>query len=150
MPVMPSSGTPPRPFQDPAFELTLRGLYWLKPILADISRYTTNYNDLFDETKYDWGVDLNYRAAEMVKTLHIIENDETDLYADATNPLKMLIVLKDIDLYLEEVLTFASSNYVGQHILENHHRLEQWCSDHARLRYIKMNVDKLLLHITSD
>jgi hypothetical protein len=86
----------------------------------------------------------------MVRTLHSIENDEKKLYADANNPQKMLLVVKDIDMYLAEVLMFASRNYVGQHILENDHRLEEWCSDHARLRFIKMNVDKLLLRITPD
>jgi hypothetical protein len=147
---MPSSGTPPRRFKNPAFELTLRGLCWLKPILATVSAYTTKYNDLFDDTVCDWGGDMTERAEHIVNTLNSMHDDEGDLYADANNPQKMLLVLKDIDLYLEEVIRFASSNDVGQHILENKHILEQWCSDHARLRYIKMNVDKLLLRITPD
>jgi hypothetical protein len=122
---------------------TLSTLIWLKIVLAEISRYTTKYEDLFDETEYDWSEELDEKAEQLVTTLETIHRDEVSLKA-GSNPARMLLFVNDIIVYITEILEFASVNVMGQQLLETHHKFVEWQTNDKELRVVQSQIVRLL------
>jgi hypothetical protein len=122
---------------------TLSTLIWLKIVLAEISKYTTKYQDLFDETEYDWSEELDGKAEHLVTTLKTIHRDEVSLKS-GSNPARMLLFVEDIIVYITEILEFASVNVTGQHLLETHHKFVEWQTSDNELRVVKSKIVSLL------
>jgi hypothetical protein len=122
---------------------TMYTLLWLKRVLVEISQYTTEYNDLFDETQCDWSKALNDKAEQMITTVQSIHRDEVFLKA-GSNAERMLDFVRDIDLYITELLDFALVNVMGQHLLWIHHKFTEWKTNDEELRVVKSQIVMLL------
>jgi hypothetical protein len=122
---------------------TLDTLLWLKIVLVEISKYTTKYKDLFDETEYDWSEELDEKAEQVVATMESIHRDEVSLKY-GSNPERMLLFVEDIIVYITEILDFASVNVIGQHLLETHHKLVEWQTNDKELRVVQSQIVRLL------
>jgi hypothetical protein len=122
---------------------TLSTLIWLKIVLAEISKYTTKYEALFDETEYDWSEELDKKAEQLVTTLKTIHRDEESL-KDGSNPARMLLFVNDIIVYITEILEFASVNVMGQQLLETHHKFVEWQTNDKELRVVQSQIVRLL------
>jgi hypothetical protein len=122
---------------------TLSTLIWLKIVLAEISKYTTKYEDLFDETEYDWSEELDEKAEQLVTTLETIHRDEVSL-EDGSNPERMLLFVNDIIVYITEILEFASVNVMGQQLLETHHKFVEWQENDKELQVVQSQLVELL------
>jgi hypothetical protein len=122
---------------------TLSTLLWLKIVLAEISKYTTKYEVLFDESEYDWSEELNEKAEQLVTTLETIHRDEVSLKA-GSNSARMLLFVHDIIVYITEILDFASVNVMGQHLLETHHKFVEWQTNDKELRVVQSQIVRLL------
>jgi hypothetical protein len=122
---------------------TLSTLIWLKIVLAEISKYTTKYEDLFDESEYDWSEELYEKAEQLVTTLETIHRDEASL-KDGSNSERMLLFVNDIIVYITEILEFASVNVMGQQLLETHHKFVEWQANDKELQVVQSQLVELL------